>query len=161
MSSNRNAQLINPPSAFSTTNALLRASINRSSHSATSSTATSLRPLTLARILLGVSNCNAYRRDTFVPCWANFSNAGSDIKRPSVLARRRMMVCTSDALYGCVGIMSRRARRSGGTPCAPVMSCVPLMTVLPRLEARMTMGEIGDSRARLRYVKHSMSSMWT
>lgn len=31
----------------------------------------------------------------------------------------------------------------------------------PRLEAKMTMGEIEDSSARCRYVKHSISSMWT
>lgn len=31
----------------------------------------------------------------------------------------------------------------------------------PRLEAKMTIGEIEDSSARCRYVKHSISSMWT
>lgn len=35
-------------------------------------------------------------------------------------------------------------------PCGAVMSSVPRMMVLPRLEARMTMGEMEDSRARLR-----------
>lgn len=49
-----------------------------------------------------------------------------------------------------VGTMRRRARRSGGMPCAAVMSSVPRIVHFPRLEARMTMGEMVDSRARLR-----------
>ena len=32
---------------------------------------------------------------------------------------------------------------------------------IPRFVAKMTMGESDDSSARFRYVKHSMSSMWT
>lgn len=36
-----------------------------------------------------------------------------------------------------------------------------LITQFPLLEAKMTMGEIEDSSARCRYVKHSISSMWT
>lgn len=59
-------------------------------------------------------------------------------------------------------------RRSGGIPCAErrpgsfaSVEPVPRMVVTPRLEARITMGEMLDSSARLRYVKHSMSSIWT
>ena len=47
-------------------------------------------------------------------------------------------------------MIRRRARRSDGRPWAAVISPVPRMTVLPRLEARITMGEMEDSRARLR-----------
>jgi len=46
-------------------------------------------------------------------------------------------------------------------PCAAVRSVAPRMGMRPRLEARMTMGERGDSRARLRKVKDSRSSMCT
>lgn len=60
------------------------------------------------------------------------------------------MVLTSSELYGWVGMIRRRARRSEGIPWAATMSSVPRMTVLPRLEARITIGEIDDSRARLR-----------
>ena len=41
------------------------------------------------------------------------------------------------------------------------MSSVPRMVQMPRFEAKITIGEIVLSRALLRYVKHSMSSMWT
>jgi len=59
-------------------------------------------------------------------------------------------------------MMRRRASRSGGMPWAEAGSeAPPRMCVRPRLEARMTRGESGDSRARLRKVKASRSSMWT
>jgi hypothetical protein len=41
------------------------------------------------------------------------------------------------------------------------MSVVPRTIAFPRFVARITVGAIGDSRSALRYVKHSMSSMWT
>src|ERR1700722_4505241 len=58
-------------------------------------------------------------------------------------------------------MMRSRARRSGGMPWAATMSSVPRIVHMPRFEARMTIGEIRDSRARFRYVKHSISSMCT
>lgn len=54
-----------------------------------------------------------------------------------------------------------RSSRSTGTPCGDTMSVVPRTSAFPRLVARMTVGAMGDSRRALRYVKHSMSSMWT
>ena len=96
--------------------ALLLASMKRSSHSATSETSISFRPFTLESILAGVSSCRAYLRLTLTPCSDIFSKAGSEIARPSVRVRVRTIVLTSSELYGWVGIMRRRARRSGGTP---------------------------------------------
>lgn len=55
----RAAQLMKAPPAASTTLALRLASMNRSSHSATSSGEISDLPLTLANMLLGVNNCKA------------------------------------------------------------------------------------------------------
>ena len=49
-----------------------------------------------------------------------------------------------------VGMIRIRARRSGGMPWAAIMSSVPRIVHLPRFEARMTIGEMGDSKARLR-----------
>lgn len=59
--------------------------------------------------------------------------------------------------------MRRRARRSGGIPCAEggVVGDAPRIWVRPRFDARITMGEIEDSKARVKYVKDSRSSMWT
>ena len=45
-------------------------------------------------------------------------------------------------------------------PCGEVMS-VPRIWQMPRLVAKMTIGARLLSRARFRYVKHSMSSMCT
>ena len=80
-------------------------------------------------------------------------------------------------------MMSRRERRSGGRPCGwggsigsveyEVAAALLLMAedeegmreectgTRPRFEARMTSGESGASRARVREVKVSRSSMWT
>ncbi len=44
-------------------------------------------------------------------------------------------------------------------PCAATSPSVPRMVHMPRFEARTTIGEMDISSARLRYVKHSMSSM--
>ena len=78
--------------------ALLFASMNRSSHSATSSMSISFLWLTLAKMFAGVSNCSAYRRLTLTPCSATLSSAGSEIDMPSVLDRSRMMVLTSSGV---------------------------------------------------------------
>lgn len=61
------AQLMNAPFAPSTMFALLLASMNKSLHSSTSATSMLCRPFTLARMLAGVSNCRAYRNETFAP----------------------------------------------------------------------------------------------
>ena len=54
----------------------------------------------------------------------------------------------------------RKTTLGRGMPCADAgMLVPPRMWVRPRLEARMTSGERGDSRARLRKVKDSRSSM--
>jgi len=60
-----------------------------------------------------------------------------------------------------IGISAYRSSRSTGIPCADITSVVPRTSALPRLVANMTVGAIGDSNNALRYVKHSMSSMWT
>ena len=130
--------------------ALLFASMKRSSHSATSSTSISFLWLTRAKMLAGVRSWSAYRKLTFTPRSAMFSSAGSVIANPSVLALNRIMVLTSSELYVMVGIMITRATRSGGMPWAATSSSVPRIVHFPRFEARMTMGEIDDSRARLR-----------
>lgn len=141
----------NFPLSWLTIEALRLASRKRSSHSATSASSIPPgRPFTRARILAGVSNCRAYRMLTLLPCSETFSSAGSVMLRFSVLARRRMMVLISSGLYGWVGMMRSRARRSGGMPWAALMSSVPRMTVFPRFEARITIGEIDDSRARFK-----------
>ena len=62
--------------------------------------------------------------------------------------------------YGMVRMIISRSSRSTGTPCGAITS-VPRTVHMPRLVAKMTMGARVDSRARLRYVKHSMSSMCT
>ena len=49
-----------------------------------------------------------------------------------------------------VGMIRILARRSGGIPCAATISSVPRIVHLPRFEARMTIGEMGDSKARFR-----------
>ena len=96
--------------------------------------------------------------------------------RPSVRARARMMALISGGEYGWVGMMRRRASRSGGMPwgcggrrydgaeaefVVEVEVSEEWMGTRPRLEARMTSGAKGDSRARVRDVKVSRSSMWT
>lgn len=52
-------------------------------------------------------------------------------------------------------MMRSRGRRSGGIPCGArrpgsEAKAVPGMVVVPRLEARITRGERGVSRARVR-----------
>ena len=58
-------------------------------------------------------------------------------------------------------IKANRSKRSVGIPCGATISVVPRTSVLPRLVARITVGAMGDSSRELRYVKHSISSMWT
>jgi len=66
----------------------------------------------------------------------------------------------SSTEYGMVRMMSIRSKRSTGIPWGESTS-VPRTVQTPRLVAKITIGERDDSRARFRYVKHSMSSMWT
>lgn len=130
--------------------ALLPASRNRSWHCSISCTSICCAPLHRATMLDGASSCSAYRRLMRVPASATLSSAASVIESPSVVTRIRRIRFTSSASYACVGMMRRRARRSGGMPCAATMSSVPRMVHMPRFEARMTTGDMRDSRARLR-----------
>lgn len=57
-------------------------------------------------------------------------------------------------------MMSNLSSRSIGMPWGETMS-VPLMVQMPLLVARMTIGARVDSKALLRKVKHSMSSICT
>lgn len=158
--------------------ALLPASQNRPTASLTSSPPITLpsAPLARAKMPAGASSCSAYRRLTLSPCLVSSSSASglreAEILRPccagvasesdgevaeanSSFARVSIIRRISGPVYGCVGTISNRGNRSGGMPCAetsPASFCevVPRIVVRPRLDARITMGESGDSSARLR-----------
>ena len=98
----------------------------------------------------GVSSCSEYRRLTLSPCFAIASTASSETDAPSVVARILMMRRISSDAYPVVGITSRRARKSDGMPCAATRSSEPRMAHMPRFDARITMGTMGDSSARFR-----------
>mmetsp|Transcript_3596 Transcript_3596/g.14435 ORF Transcript_3596/g.14435 Transcript_3596/m.14435 type:complete len:213 (+) Transcript_3596:218-856(+) len=96
--------------------------------------------------------------DVASPISPSRASDSSSTRSPSTAARTARIFTISSAAYGSVRMMTRRSRRSTGTPCGADMS-VPLISQMPRLVAKMTMGAREDSSARLRYVKHSMSSM--
>ena len=54
-----------------------------------------------------------------------------------------------------------RSSRSTGMPWGATMSVVPRTNEFPRLVANMTVGAMGDSSRAFKYVKHSISSIWT
>lgn len=66
--------------------------------------------------LAGVRSCRQYRKLMRTPCSAILLMAASVIATPSVEARMRTMREISSASYGVVGMMRRRAKKSGGIP---------------------------------------------
>mmetsp|Transcript_3864 Transcript_3864/g.17009 ORF Transcript_3864/g.17009 Transcript_3864/m.17009 type:complete len:235 (-) Transcript_3864:962-1666(-) len=134
------------------------ASRKRSPTSSRSPKTISSRPLVFAITAAGVSSCTACLRDVASPISPSRASDSSSTRSPSTAARTARIFTISSAAYGSVRMMTRRSRRSTGTPCGADMS-VPLISQMPRLVAKMTMGAREDSSARLRYVKHSMSSM--
>mmetsp|Transcript_8658 Transcript_8658/g.19688 ORF Transcript_8658/g.19688 Transcript_8658/m.19688 type:complete len:207 (+) Transcript_8658:141-761(+) len=118
------------------------------------------RPLVDARIFAGVSSCTACRRLVASPISARRARLSSSISMPSSVLRRARIWIISLGVYGRVRMITSRSRRSTGTPCGDSMS-VPRIGQMPRFVANTTMGLSGDSSARFRYVKLSMSSMCT
>lgn len=102
---------INSPTLSRINAALLPASINKPTASATSpplTTPPSL-PLARARIPAGASSCSAYRRLTFSPCAVKASNA-SGLKLAETF---RLCAADDESVesWGAVGVAnSRRAR---------------------------------------------------
>mmetsp|Transcript_17233 Transcript_17233/g.53444 ORF Transcript_17233/g.53444 Transcript_17233/m.53444 type:complete len:241 (+) Transcript_17233:100-822(+) len=118
------------------------------------------RPAVLARMEAGVSSCTTCRSDVRAPTSPSLTRVSSSTASPSVCARMARICTISCGVYGSVRMITKRSSRSTGMPCGDCMS-VPRMVHTPRLVAKMTMGARLDSSARLRKVKHSMSSMWT
>ena len=78
----------------------------------------------------------------------------------SVDARIARIFINSSKPYYVVFIINKRSSKSTGIPWGETIS-VPLIVHIPLLVASTTMGANVDSRALLRKVKHSISSIWT
>mmetsp|Transcript_13505 Transcript_13505/g.31777 ORF Transcript_13505/g.31777 Transcript_13505/m.31777 type:complete len:238 (+) Transcript_13505:124-837(+) len=117
-------------------------------------------PEVLANIDDGVRSCTTYRKDVLTPISPSKTKASSSTVSPSVCALIFTTCTISSTVYGIVLMMTNRSSKSTGMPCGETMS-VPRIVHIPLFVAKMTIGLKVDSKARLRYVKHSMSSMWT
>mmetsp|Transcript_53128 Transcript_53128/g.164657 ORF Transcript_53128/g.164657 Transcript_53128/m.164657 type:complete len:201 (-) Transcript_53128:778-1380(-) len=118
------------------------------------------RPEVFARMDDGVSSCTTYLSEVFAPISPSRTSASSSTLRLSVWARMFTTWTISSTEYGIVRMITSRSSKSTGMPCGETMS-VPRMVQIPLFVAKMTIGLRVDSRARFRYVKHSMSSMCT
>lgn len=117
-------------------------------------------PSVKARIWAGLMSCTEYLREVDAPTVAKWANACSSISMLSVEHLIAKIVTISLTEYGRVLMIKSLSRRSTGIPWGDYIS-VPLIVHRPLFVANTTIGARFDSRALFKYVKHSISNMWT